>query len=422
MGRAATGWFFGVMGLASILSLLRGFALAALLSPAAFGGYAVVVALGAFSAIVLSAGQVEATMKSFPRLWSEQKTGSVLSLSDRIAVRLALRAAGAVAIVLPLAWVLGYGNASGKIVAVGTLALSTSLTSLYMSAHRASLDLASMAPVTLQRAALALAMGCIGGWILSWPGAVAGEFCGAVLGSYLSRRKAMQLSVLSRSDHSAAPAAAHQHGKKRHDGGIWFFAAAVTAAIPAYLDRVFVAHQWSLTDAGRYGFLLLFVTGANVFAGIVAQKVGPQLIRMAHLGDRVGSQIRLVCRWIAVNVALYLFGMVLVGCLLLMGDITGLGRKYGIALADITVVAALCAMQVMILIEWLLISRDNEKQVYLATALHLVVVLFICIVTTWNHLSLVEFMWSLVAAKIVQGFGLAVFVGRLRAPAGASIT
>ncbi|MNT86072.1 hypothetical protein D3C72_2263180 [compost metagenome] len=79
-------------------------------------------------------------------------------------------------------------------------------------------------------------------------------------------------------------------------------------------------------------------------------------------------------------------------------------------------------MQVMILIEWLLISRDNEKQVYLATALHLVVVLFICIVTTWNHLSLVEFMWSLVAAKIVQGFGLAVFVGRLRAPAGASIT
>lgn len=419
MGRAATGWFFGVMGVASILSLLRGFLLAALLSASAFGGYAVVVALGAFSAIALSAGQVEATMKSFPRLWSEHQTFSVLSLADRISVHLALRAGGGVAIVLPLAWLLGYGDASGKIVAVGALGLSTSLTSLYMSAHRASLDLPSMALITLQRAALALVMACVGGWLLSWPGAVAGEFCGALLGSYLSHRKTRQLAVLSRQDHAAASEVSHQHGKKRRDGGIWFFAAAVTAAVPAYLDRLFVAHQWGLTDTGRYGFLLLFVTGANVFAGIVAQKVGPQLIRMAHLGDPIGGQIRVVCRWVAASVGLYLFGMGLVGCLLLIGDITGLGRKYGVGLSDITVVAALCAMQVMIIIEWLLISRDNEKQVYLATTLHLAAVLAVCAVTIWSRLPLAEFMWGLVLAKLVQGAGLAVFVGRLRKPAAA---
>lgn len=422
MGRTATGWFFGVMGIASILSLLRGFVLAALLSTSAFGGYAVVVALGAFSAIALSAGQVEATMKSFPRSWSEHQALSVLRLADRLSARLALRAGGVMAIVLPLAWLLGYGDASGKIVAVGALALSTSLTSLYMSAHRASLDLASMAPVTLQRAALALVMGCGGGWLLSWPGAVAGEFCGALLGSYLNRSKTRQLAVLSQAGHLPASGVAHQHGRKKRDGGIWFFAAAVTAAVPAYLDRLFAAHQWGLVDAGRYGFLLLFVTGANVFAGIVAQKVGPQLIRMAHLGDPIGSQIRVVCRWIGVNVVLYLFGMGLIGCLLLIGDATGLGQKYGVGLSDITAVSALCAMQVMIIIEWLLISRDNEKQVYLATVLHLVAVLFICAVTIWGHLPLVEFMWGLVVAKLVQGAGLAIFVGRLRKPAGVSPT
>jgi hypothetical protein len=58
-----SGIFFGLMAFASAISLVRGFAVAGVIDPAAFGVYVSVVAAATFASNLLSLGRVEATMK-----------------------------------------------------------------------------------------------------------------------------------------------------------------------------------------------------------------------------------------------------------------------------------------------------------------------------------------------------------------------
>lgn len=392
--------FFGLMGVASAVSLTRGFAIAALLDPASFGTYAVVVASGAFGSTLISAGRVEQTMKSYPRLWVNGAHGEVVARSDATA-GLLIRRSAILAAAIALAATTLPAQADWLWLALGAVvvAAATAAVSLYASAHRATLDLPSMGAVTLQRASLSISLGCTGALLFSWPGAVAGEIIAAWSGMMLSRRKTV---ALARAGEAALAPAQALAASNDPAGGRWLFASTLAASGPAYLDRPFVAALWGPAAAGSYAFLMLFVTCANVVVGIAAQKVGPQFIRMAHAQEPVRQLVCLATRWIGVCLASTLIGLALAGFSLLKWPLNGLGNEYGVQGPLLAAIAILCSFQVSVFLEWLLISLDRERDVFLASATHIVVACAAAWFTHWLGGTMMTLLFGLAAAKFFQ--------------------
>lgn len=401
--------FLSLMALAAGISLLRGFAVAALIETPAFGVYAAVYGVGAFGSILISGGRVELTQKMYPRLWTDGQYAPLLSSADRVASVLALRAAGFAMALAAAAALLGRTGLIGPAVAAAFLSWAMTTLSLYSSAHRASRDLSSMGSVTLQRSAAAVALGCIGAWLASWPGALAGEMIGSFIGAGLSRRMVVRLSA-SNAGGAPSPAAAAEVARA---GERWLFAAGITAAVPVYLDRLFVAHRWGVEAVGRYGFLMLLVTGANVVTGIVAQKVGPQLVHMRRSGAAVGAQVRIAARWIGACSGLYLLGMALAGFALLQLELTNFAVKFDLDAPLLAIAAVLCCLQLAHIVEWFSISHDRERDMYSASNVYLGAAVLAAALAWRLDWSMVEFFAALTLAKAAHvvtliGFGVRV--------------
>lgn len=401
--------FLGVMGGASALSLARGFVVASLLDAASFGTYAVTVALGAFCSIILSAGRVEQTQKTYPRLWAEGRQREVLKQADRTAWVVVLRAVVLGAILLLGCFVAEAARWIPIALATTCLATLTAGVSLYASAHRASLDLGSMSTVGFARAASALICGCYGAWLWSWEGAIAGELVGGAFGTWLSRKWVKALAWTPDLPHKEVGLPI----KFRDRSGTWFFITAITAAVPSYLDRFFVAHHWGNEAAGSYGFLMLFVTGANVVTGILVQKLGPQLVQMAHLGSFVRDQVRLSVAWASAAGVAYFTGMLISTFILFATSFNSLAIKFDLEVQSLVLATVLCFLQLGHIIEWVLISRDRESMVSIGSSIYLVAGLALASVSVWLHWSLIEFLRGLVFAKTIHIMALLVFVALL---------
>lgn len=399
--------FLALMALASAISLLRGFVVAGLLDAGSFGVYATVFAAGTFSSLLVSGGRVELTQKTYPRLWSDGQHAALLDSADRCARVLVLRAALLASLLGAVVLIAGHSDLFAPALAVAIVSWSTASLSLYASAQRASRELRSVGMVTMQRSLAAVVLGCVGAWIASWPGAIAGEVVGTFVGVVLSRRWVVRLSrpgsgsALEPPPTTAAP------------GSGWLFAAALSGAVPFYLDRLFVANRWGAEAVGRYGFLMLFVTGASVVTSIVVQKVGPQLVHMSHTGATLRAQAALATRWIGACLALYLAGMALAGFLLLKLDVGGFAAKFALDVSLMAIASVLCCLQLGLIIDWLLISHDRERDIYIATNVYLAAAVVAAVLATWLEWSIVELLAALAFAKLCHVLALVGFSARL---------
>lgn len=399
--------FLALMALASAISLLRGFALAGLLDAASFGIYATVFAAGTFSSLLVSGGRVELTQKTYPRMWSDGQHAALLGSVDRGARVLVLRAALLASLLAAAAVIAGRGDLLAPALAAAVVSWSTASVSIYASAQRASRELRSVGMVTLQRSLAAVVLGCVGAWLGSWPGAIAGEVVGSLVGVGLSRRWVLRLARPGSGSELGPTTAAAQGGKR------WLFAAALSGAVPFYLDRLFVAHRWGAEAVGRYGFLMLFVSGASVVASIVVQKVGPQLVHMSHTGSTLRAQAALATRWIGACLALYLAGMALAGFLLLKLDVGGFATKFALDAPLMAIASVLCCLQLGLIIDWLLISHDRERDMYIATNVYLAAAVVAAALATWFDWSIVELLAALAFAKLGHVLALIGFSARL---------
>jgi hypothetical protein len=399
--------FLALMALASAISLLRGFAVAGLLDAASFGIYATVFAAGTFGSLLVSGGRVELTQKTYPRLWSDGQHAALLGSVDRGARVLVLRAGLLASLIAAVAMIAGRSDLLAPALAAAVVSWSTASVSIYASAQRASRELRSMGMVTLQRSLAAVVLGCVGAWLGSWPGAIGGEVVGSLVGVGLSRRWVVRLARPGSGSEPGPPTAAAQAGKR------WLFAAALSGAVPFYLDRLFVAHRWGAEAVGRYGFLMLFVTGANVVASIVVQKVGPQLVHMSHTGSPLRAQAALATRWIGACLALYLAGMALAGFLLLKLDVGGFATKFALDAPLMAIASVLCCLQLGLILDWLLISHDRERDMYIATNVYLAAAVVAAVLATWLDWSIVELLAALALAKLGHVLALIGFSARL---------
>jgi hypothetical protein len=158
---------------------------------------------------------------------------------------------------------------------------------------------------------------------------------------------------------------------------------------------------------------MLFVSGANVVASIVVQKVGPQLVHMSHTGSTLREQARVATRWIGGCLALYLAGMALAAFLLLELDLGGFASKFALDAPLLTIATLLCCLQLGLIIDWLLISRDRERDMYSATNVYLGAAVLAAVLATWLDWSILELFAGLALAKFGHVLALIGFSARL---------
>lgn len=391
---ASRGLFFGVMGSAAVISLLRGFAVAAILPIADFGIYAIVVAIGAFSSNFLGLGRIEDTRKRFPRMFFDGEGGLVPSMADRLSLLLGARALTAVALCTGLSWLSGRLDFVISLAGCGLIAFSTGLASVAISAHRATGDYGTLATSTLWRALLALALGLTGAWYGGWFYAIAGEFLGGVLGALISRSYVGKLVGSTAGVFPMTP-----ESDVTDKSGFLLFLSFSICAVPFYLDRLFVGHIFGATAAGTYGFLMLFVTGATVVLGIAEQQLGPEIVKLRKESGKLTDQIALALRWILPFQLLMIAGMAIVGVIMFYGPGSFLVAKFSLKPLLIFATTLLCCVQITTTLDWILQSRDREMGALSASILYFLIVAGLAFWVVYAELELAQFIFGLAAAK-----------------------
>jgi O-antigen/teichoic acid export membrane protein len=382
------------MGLSSALALIRGFVLALLLAPASFGTYALLVAIGTFAATLLSFGAVERTYKRFPRMFVDGHAGEALVEADRIAWLLARRALGVGAVAIAVLALVGRSEwIAGALCASGA-ALGVGLQSGYISVHRASGELVPLGLAAMARTLLALLFAAVGAVLASWPGAMAGEIVAALVGGWVSR--AFVIRTVGRAQR--APARPLDPPQRE----LWLFVAMLIASIPVYLDRLVVSLVYGGSVLGSYGVLMLFVTGSFTLVTIVVQALGPQLVKLEHKGASLRSQLGLLLAWTAGVSLLVIIGMAVASLLLLHGPASTLGLKYSLTPGLLIATTALAMLQINPMFDWMLLSHNRERQVFVAALIYLTVLAAGVGAVIVTRGSLVHFLWIMSAAKMVQ--------------------
>jgi O-antigen/teichoic acid export membrane protein len=394
---ASRSLFFGIMGSAAFVSLLRGFAVAAILPIADFGIYAIIVALGTFASNFLGLGKIEDTRKRFPRMFYDGHGFNVTAVADRIAGLLCIRGIVLVIFGSALSWAVGRPDLIFGIVACGLIAFSMGWSSVAISAHRSAGDYGTLSTSTLIRAILTFVFGCAGAFFGGWLYAVVGEFAGAVAGALISRWHVRRLVR-----NLEPPSQAIALEETRDNSGFILFLSFSICSIPFYLDRLFVSNLLGSEAAGTYGFLMLFVTGATVFQGIVEQQLGPELMKSRKDGAALSDQIAMALRWLMPFVIVVTAGMGAVGLMLFHGPGQFLVAKFALTPLLVSAVALLCALQITTTLDWILQSRDDEKGALSAALTYFLCVIVVAGFLVKDRANLATVIFGLAVAKAVH--------------------
>jgi O-antigen/teichoic acid export membrane protein len=398
------------MGSGAALSLLRGFIAAAILAAADFGLYAVVIAIGMFGSSLLGLGKVEEMRKAFPRLFVEGRISSILTMADRVNFMLARRVLVTTAFFGLIAFFVGGPSWWVAIIWVGLTSLTTGWNAILASALRSTTDLRHLGTSTALRAVLALILGSAGAYHLGWNGAIAGEVIAAVAGAGIARSALAKIHCPPCEGTLAAPDTIAGASKD----GMILFLGALAISIPMYLGRVFVGAAYPPFELGVYSFLMIFVTAAATFMGIIDQKIGPDLIRMEHSGFELLEQRRFLYRWTALLGLALLAGVVIVSAGMMEAPFAFFRNKYHLEWGLLAPTALLCALQVASTYDWMLLSRNEERLILACSLFFLLLAALGCVGVFAFNLSLEIFLWVLTIAKTLHLGSLVVVVSRLR--------
>jgi len=394
-----TPFYVGVMGLAVGVTFARSFTLATVLPQVEFGVYATLAAAGFFVSNLLSFGLVERTYKLYPRLWADsqrdvarvQCDGTVRVLFLRFLVCLPISAACAL---------IANANVLAGL-SVVSVAFGISMIGAYTSLHRATTDVYTLSFTTLARSVLSIILALFGALAFGLYGAILGEVAAAIVGALISRTCVIKLiRRLPTTAFSNVSVVTQELG----GSGRWVFFGFLAAAAPMYLDRTFVTTSFGGSVAGTYAFLSLFVVAANTAVGILAQKIGPELIQMERRGASANRLLRYALRWIMLFWFAWLVGIICAAILLIEGGgvFGALNEKYGLNFPLFYAIAALGLVQISVLLDFILLSQDRERSLFVAAVTYLTATALVCGVVYYFGASLLEFLCMLAIAKLIH--------------------
>lgn len=392
--------YLALMAAAALVSLVRGFTVAAVLPPEEFAVYAVAVATGTLFAGILSFGLIEGTIKHFPRLVLAGGAAKLLGMADSGTRQLANRTI----VGLPFLGVVLYLLDSSQpflFFAIAAIAFGTAWLSLLASAQRAMLNAINVALANGVRAFLYLGLALLGAFYLGLNGALIGEIVAALLSALASRM--IFKSTLGRQKHQPVRSSASPEPPPRPfalEAGRNVFLANSALTIPVYLDRAFVASVFGIQEAATYAVLALFASGATVLVSIVVQKVAPEIIVRAQSGTPISGLLSLAARWSAAVATAWICALVVAGWLSTTDRLAFLS-EYNLTTELLIAILVLGCVQVASIFEFILLAYDRERA-FLGLAIgYLALVVMISIHTALNKVSLEAFIYFLASAKVI---------------------
>lgn len=391
-----------MLGAAGI-TMLRMVVAASFLPVRDFGTYATIAATGAFLSSILSFGTIEATIKNFPRMVGAGQGDELLRESHHIMRRLLLRAAAvgipvyAAGLLLDLEWL--------RLSGLGFFfALSTAYTLVLASMQRASGSSATLASGTLLRSgSVFIAVAAAAYWgdlTILLITEIATTIVACLLSEWLYFRRGRP--VPARSPAPAAPGSAGD--------GVRLFLTYSLISAPFYLDRLFVTSIMGREEGARYAILALFLTGASLIVNTLAQRSGPEAIRLVQRDGDHHAAARLIATWVGISIMIWLAAIGAVAAIIASGLLPASLERYAIAPQLLVPLAVAGVLLNNGLVEFLLLALDRERQMLRAAicfAATVFVAAFTVAICRWG---LVEFMWALAACRVIY---LALLVAAL---------
>lgn len=387
--------FLMVMLGAAGITMLRMVVAASFLPVTDFGAYATIAATGAFLSSILSFGAIEATIKNFPRMVGSGRSGELLQESRRIMRRLALRAVVTgvpvyvVGVLLDLEWL--------RLTGLGFFfALSTAYTLVLASMQRASGSSATLAAGTLLRSASVFVAVAVAAYYGSLSILLIAEIATTILACLMSEwiyfrpRGPIRTPDLAQ----APPPSTADPG----DGIRLFFAYTLISA-PFYLDRLFVTSSMGREEGARYAILALFLTAASLIVNTLAQRSGPEAIRLVQSSGNHRAAGRVILTWIGISSAVWLAAIGTAAAIIAANVLPLSLERYAIEAPLLIPLAISGLLLNNSLIEFLLIALDRERQMLRAAACFAMAVVIGAIVVAVRKWSIVEFMWVLAACR-----------------------
>lgn len=391
-------YFLGAMGTAAVLTLARGFILAVILDVEGFGIYAIVASVGLFASNVLSFGRIEGFMKSFPRLWMAGQRQSVVASADRALLDVSLRAVASCVFAGILIYALSFDDYLAILFFIVLFSVGSISYNIYSSGIRSTTELRLFGSGNLVRAATAIAFGVLGAWLAGWPGAVVGEIAAAVVAGLLMRH---WLVRLAESAPASSPASLAVDPPKDY-GGYWIFLSIILVSAPLYLDRLFVGHVFGAAAAGSYAFVLLFYMINSTIVAIIVQSVGPQLVMMERSGATLLRQVKTASAWSAACIFAGAAQLAVAAFAVFVWPLESLGDKYGVTVGTFVAISFLSFFRISEFFDWLMISRDREKDMTTASALFFAATVLGAGAVIQFGLSLEQLIWLLALARGMQ--------------------
>ena len=388
--------FVAVMLGASVFSVVRLLAVAWLMPVEVFAIYTAIVAIGAFASGPLSFGTVEATMKAFPRLVAEGRTKALRPEGYRALLVVVRRA---VLIGVP-AFALARWSGLDWLehAAIGLLfAVATAHSSIVASKQRALGHPARLAAGTVLRviatliAVLAATTSqSLTVLLVAEAGAI---FVSCLLSDLLFVRPLVQKADGRDDKTNRLPPEAKRDGMR-------LFVAFSIVSVPFYLDRPFIVAVLGETEGARYAVLAILLTGASLLVNAIAQRVGPDALRLVHDG-RDRDAFRQVFIWSAIAGSLWMAGVCLLALIVAGGWLPPQLQRYAIEPALLAPIALAGALLTASLVEFLLIAADRETAFQRAAAGFLIAVLLLAGLAMWLEADLLAIMWLLVVARTI---------------------
>lgn len=358
------GFMFWML-LASGLGFVKLLALAWALNASDFGHYVGLFGLSTLAGAMVSFGLVERTIKLYPRQWTQGQQLDILRNANQILMQLLVRSAAAGGLVVVAVTVTSVPVALGEVLSVTLLGLGTAWLALFASIYRAAGSRPALQRFALWRGGLACALALLGGLVWGWAGALFGDVLAAGLSSIYSLvelRRLCQAAATSHAEMGGAPAA-----DKSSAGHRDLYAANLLSASTGMVDKAWVGGALNPAAAGTYGVVMLLPQIAQMLVNVVAQYVGPLVIKFVHVKhvDRsrisaLGLQGALLALAVTAGVAIALVSKRL-------PLLQPLFDKFAISDLALVLAGIAAAAQIYTLIEFHLIAHDCERRVLLAS-------------------------------------------------------
>ena len=382
------------MLLASALGFIKLLSLAYAMPAYEYGQYVTYFGIAAFSSLLMSFGLTEKTIKDYPRRWVTGQRRMILTDATRIGRILALRflVAGTVGVALSFFGMMPIMPI--VVIWITGLSLCTVLLALVGSLYRATGSQKALQNFTCWRSAVVLGVALPAGWLLGWQGAIGGDIVGNLMGIVFSIWQLPQLYRDEPCDESSAYAST-----SAENSHFQLYLANLAVAPQSMLDRGWVSNAIGPALAGSYGVIMLVPQVAQLLVNVVAQHIGPLVIKLVHLQQH-GTSRQSNIGFNAVLLALFSLALTLATLIAKrLPYLDHLFAKFEISDISLAMAGVIASGQIYCLIEFHLIARDREEDVLAASLASCLIFLGSFAVASVAHGSIEWFLVGAGAAR-----------------------